>query len=61
MKKISVIFLSILTFVLITGCNSPKDVEQKLVCTTNQNEEGIISEQVISMTYKNDKLNHMTM
>ncbi len=62
MKKISMIFLCLLTIVLITGCNnSNEDVERKLICTTVENEDGMNVEQVISMTYKNNKLNHMTM
>ncbi len=64
MKKISMIFLSLLVVVLITGCGitEEKEVkEQTLVCTTTENDEDIVTEEVISMTYKNDKLQHMTM
>ncbi len=61
MKKFNVVFLSLLIVLLITGCGASQPKEQKLVCTTTQSEEGMDSEQVISMTYKNDKLNHMTM
>ena len=61
MKKISMLFLSLLVIVLVTGCGDVEDKEQKLVCTTTENEEGMSIEQVISMTYKNEKLNHMAM
>ena len=61
MKKISTMFLSLLVIVLITGCGTVEEKEQKLVCTTTENEDGMVIEQVISMTYKNDKLKHMTM
>ena len=61
MKKVNVIFLSLLTVLLITGCGIGQSNEQKLVCTSTQIEDGIDATQVISMTYKNDKLNHMTM
>ena len=61
MKKISVVFLGLLTVLLITGCGVGESKEQKLVCTSTQSEDGIDASQVISMTYKNDKLNHMTM
>ena len=59
MKKISMIFLSLLVIVLITGCRKSDGKEQKLVCTTVQNEDGMDFEQVISMTYKNDKLKYL--
>ncbi len=59
MKKISMIFLSLLVIVLITGCGKSDGKEQKLVCTTVQNEDGMDFEQVISMTYKNDKLKYL--
>ncbi len=61
MKKISIVFLGLLTVLLITGCGTKQPKEQKLVCTSTQSEDGIDASQVISMTYKNDKLNHMTM
>ena len=61
MKKISIVFLGLLTVLLITGCGVGESKEQKLVCTSTQSEDGIDASQVISMTYKNDKLNHMTM
>ena len=61
MKKSSMVFLSLLAIVSITGCGKDEEKEQTLVCTTNENEEGMVIEQVISMTYKNDKLKHMTM
>lgn len=59
MKKLKMLFLSLLLVVLVTGCGDVK--EQKLVCTTTENEDGLKIEEVISMTYKNDKLTHMTM
>ncbi len=63
MKKISMILLSFLVVVLLTGCseNKMEEKEQELVCTTTENEDGMNIEQVVSMTYKNDKLNHMTL
>ena len=69
MKKISIVFLSLLVIVLITGCGKneeetkeeKKEKEQTLVCTTTESEEGMSAEEVISMTYKNDKLKHMQM
>lgn len=60
MKKFGMIFLGLASVVLVTGC-ATKETERKLVCTSTQDEEGMNIEQVISMTFKNDKLNHMTM
>lgn len=60
MKKFGMIFLGLASVVLVTGCGA-KETERKLVCTSTQDEEGMNIEQVISMTFKNDKLNHMTM
>ena len=63
-KKISMIFLSLLVIVLITGCGITKEKEvkkQTLVCTTTESDEDMDIEQVISMTYKNDKLKQMKM
>lgn len=61
MKKISMIFLSLLVIVLMTGCGMTEEKEQTLVCTSRENDENMNVEQVVSMTYKNDKLKHMTM
>ena len=61
MKKISIVFLGLLIVLLITGCGVEQPKEQKLVCTNTQSEDGIDIGQIISMTYKNDKLNHMIM
>ena len=61
MKKISMLFLSVMMLVLLTGCGTTKDVEKELICTTTESEEGLDIEQVISMTYKNDKLKRMKM
>ena len=61
MKKISIVFLSLFVIILITGCGVSNEKEQKLVCTTTESEDGMSIEQVISMTYKNNKLKHMTM
>ena len=63
MKKFSMLCLSLLVIVLTTGCGTTEDEvkEQKLVCTTTESEDGMSIEQVISMTYKNDKLKRMTM
>ena len=63
MKKISMLFLSLFIIVLVAGCGMTEEKvkEQTLVCTTTENDEDMNIEQVISMTYKNDKLNHMTM
>ncbi len=60
MKKIRIVFLCLLFIVLITGCGA-KEKEQKLVCTTTEKDDGVNIEETISMTYKNDKLKHMTM
>ncbi len=61
MKKICMLFLSLMVMVLFTGCDEVSEHEQKLVCTSTENDDSMSTEQVISMTYKNDKLNHMTM
>lgn len=61
MKKVNMIFLSLLVIVFITGCGKTEVKEQTLVCTSMENDENMSVEQVISMTYKNDKLKHMTM
>ena len=56
MKKISMLFLSLLAITLMVGCGTKT---KKLVCTTKETEDGMDFEQVISMTYKNDKLKSM--
>ena len=61
MKKVNIIFLSLLVLILVTGCGTTEDKEEKLVCTTTEKEDGMSVEEVISMTYKNDKLKRMTM
>ena len=62
MRKISMLFLSLMVIILITGCGQNEEKkEQKLVCTSVDSSDGMNSEQIISMTYKNDKLKHMTM
>ena len=66
MKKISIVFLGLLALLLTTGCGpaekEEKEVkEQTLVCTTTESDEDMEIEQVISMTYKNDKLKQMKM
>lgn len=66
MKKISIVFLGLLALLLTTGCGpaekEEKEVkEQTLVCTTTEKDKDMDTLQVISMTYKNDKLKHMTM
>ncbi len=66
MKKISILFLSLLIIVLATGCGATEEKEkevkeQTLVCTTTESDEDMDIEQVISMTYKNDKLKQMKM
>ena len=60
MKKFVIVFLGLVAIVLVAGCGT-KETEKKLVCTSTQKEEGMSVEQVISMTFKNDKLNHMMM
>lgn len=60
MKKISITLVCLLVVFLVAGCGKTVDKEQKLVCTSTENEDGMDIEQIISMTYKNDKLNHMT-
>lgn len=60
MKKISMAFLGLVAIILITGCGN-KETERKLICTNTQSEDGINVEQTISMTFKNDKINHMKM
>ncbi len=61
MKKVCMLILSLFVMVLFTGCGEVLEKEQKLVCTSTENDDDMSTEQVISMTYKNDKLNHMTM
>ena len=58
MKKFCMTFLVLVFMFLVTGCDGE---EQKLVCTSVENEDGMSIEQVISMTYTDDKLTHMTM
>lgn len=60
MKKLLVIFLSLFLSIAITGCNKDEG-EKTLVCTTTENEDGMSIEEVISMTYENDKLKAMEM
>lgn len=60
MRKFVMVFLGLVAIVLVAGCGV-QETEKKLVCTSTQNEEGMSVEQVISMTFKNDKLNHMKM
>ena len=60
MKKISMLFLCLLTMILIAGCDT-EDKVQTLICKNTETDDGMSIEQVISMTYKNDKLQRMTM
>ena len=60
MRKISMLFFGLMVMILITGCGK-EEKEQKLVCTSVDSSDGMSSEQIISMTYQNDKLKHMTM
>lgn len=59
MKKVMMLFLSLFVIVLVTGCGQTEEKEQMLVCTSTDTDDDMNIEQVISMTYKNDKLNHM--
>ena len=64
MKKISMLFLSLALIVLATGCGLTKEEkgkEQTLVCNLVSIDEDISTEQIISMTFKNDELTHMNM
>ncbi len=64
MKKISMVFLSLLVIFLMAGCGATEEKEvkeQTLVCKTTESDEDMDIEQVISMTYKNDKLKQMKM
>ena len=54
-------FVIVTVMVLLTGCGNISEKEQKLVCKSTENDDGMSTEEVISMIYKNDKLNHMTM
>lgn len=61
MKKLSMVFLGVVAITLVaTGCGNA-ETEKTLVCSNTQNEDGLTIEQVISMTFKNDKMNHMKM
>ena len=59
MKKIGIFVLGLM-LLFVTGCGA-EEKEQTLVCTTKENEDGMEVEEVISMTYQNDRLKHMTM
>ena len=62
MKKILSILLMGILIIGLTGCGSTEKKEvkkQTLVCTTTESDEDMDIEQVISMTYKNDKLKQM--
>ena len=66
MKKILSILLMGILVVGLTGCGATEEKakevkEQTLVCTTTESDEDMDIEQVISMTYKNDKLKQMKM
>ena len=61
MKKIGMLFAIVLGVFLMTGCGDVEEKEQKLVCTSTQTEDELSMDQVITMTYKNDKLKRMTM
>lgn len=60
MKKLSILFLGLAAITLVGGCGS-KETEKTLVCSTTQDESGMKMEQVISMAFKNDKMNQMKM
>ena len=62
MKKILSILLMGILVISLTGCGTNEEAkEQTLVCTTTESDEDMDIEQVISMTYKNDKLKKMKM
>ena len=62
MKKVLSILLIGVLVIGLTGCGGTKKEEgkeQTLVCTTSETDEDMGIEQVVSMTYKNDKLKRM--
>ena len=61
MKKILSILLMGVLVIGLSGCGDEEVKEQTLVCTTVESDEDMDIEQVISMTYKNDKLKKMKM
>ncbi len=64
MKKILSILLMGVLAIGLTGCNlfEEKDAkEQTLICTTTESDEDMDIEQVITMTYRKDKLTQMKM
>ena len=64
MKKILSILLMGILVIGLAGCGTAEKEEikeQTLVCTTTESDEDMDIEQVISMTYKNDKLKQMRM
>lgn len=58
MKKMGMIFLGVAAIILVTSCGNK---ENELICTNTQTEDGISVEQTISMTFKNDRINHVKM
>lgn len=58
MKNKGKVFLLIAAFILLTGCGNK---EEKLICSNSETSNGLSIKQTISMTFKNDKINHMKM
>lgn len=58
MKNKGKVFLLIAAFILLTGCGNKKE---KLICSNSETSNGLSIKQTISMTFKNDKINHMKM
>lgn len=58
MKNKGKVFLIIAAFILLTGCGNK---EEKLICSNSETSNGLSIKQTISMTFKNDKINHMKM
>ncbi len=59
-RRLSMVFLGLAAITLVTGCGS-NGSEKTLTCTVSEEQGGMVQEQTIAMTFKNDKINRLTM
>lgn len=55
MKKLKVLLLVVMVAIMTTGCGK----EKTLTCSNTQSESGVSMEQKVTLTFNNNKVNHM--
>ena len=60
MKKLGLLLLGLVTITLFSACGNSES-KKTLTCKNSQEESGVLTEQVISMTFTNDKIGRVKM